>query len=151
MYNNVINIVKKDRLVSVRNNEIIVNCKSSQDAEACVKILNSLLNDGKSVVSIDYMDFNDASGTSEYELDLVKNVAIDICSEHINTMELSDSRKYIICIVGNVSLADSTGIAEQIAKKINDQTILFSFIFEEEYQENMFDMYVWREKVIDEL
>lgn len=52
--------------------------------------------------------------------------------------------------MGNVSHADSTGIAEQITKKINDQMILFSFIFEEEYQENMFDMYVWKEKVIDE-
>lgn len=45
------------------------------------------------MVSIDYMDFIDVSGTSEYELDLVKNVAIYRCSEHINTMELSDSRK----------------------------------------------------------
>lgn len=145
MYNNIINISKKDRLVSVGNDEIIVNCKSSQDAEACEKILNSILNNGESVVSIDYMDFNDVSGTSEYELDLVKNIAIDRCSEYIDTMDLSDSRKCIICIVGNVGIADSTGIAEQIAEKYSDQTIVFGFIYEE-YQENMFDMYVWKEK-----
>ena len=41
------------------------------------------------------IDVNDVSGTLEYELDLVKNVAIDRCGEHINTKELSNSRKQV--------------------------------------------------------
>ena len=59
---NVVSIVKKDKCVSVNNDEIIVNCKSLQDADYCAKILDLILNKGKSVVGLDYMDFINKSG-----------------------------------------------------------------------------------------
>ena len=145
---NFVNIATAATCVSVRNGKIVVKCKSSRDAKDCAEILNDILNNGKSVVSIDYMDFMNESGKAKYELYLVKDVQVDECSIYIKEIELKSRGKYIICIKGNISIGDSADVLKRIAKESEDkeQTILFGLIYSEIYQENVFDMYVLKEK-----
>ena len=84
---NFVNIATAATCVSVRNGKIVVKCKSSRDAKDCAEILNDILNNGKSVVSMDYMDFMNESGKAKYELYLVKDVQVDECSIYIKEIE----------------------------------------------------------------
>ena len=141
---NPVNIIKRDKQISIRNDEIMVNCKSIQDADDLAETLDVMLNKGDAVVSIDYMDFLNGSDRIEYSLELYKDIAVDNCSESICKTQLSDNHKCIICIVGNVTLADATGIIE---KAMSDegckQAALFGFVYDEIHQENKFDMYIF--------
>lgn len=143
---NIVSITKNDKCVGVNNDEIIVNCKKIQEKDCCANILDLILNKGASVVGLDYMDFINKSGTAEYNFDLVEDIAIDNFSEDIRKMELSVNAKNIIYIVGNISLSDATNVMEEIIS-IWEQEILLGLIYDGEYPENMFDMYIWKERL----
>lgn len=149
MNDNLVKIIKNDNCVCVRDDEIIVNCKDSWGAEKCEKVLNAILNKGESVISMDYMDFADKSGMIRYDFKVVKDIVIGNHSETISEVDLSDECKYIICIVGNVTLADVTNVMDELlgaTDKEKDLVASFGFICDEKYQENVFDMYVWKER-----
>lgn len=148
MYDNVVEIIQKNKRVSVKNDDIIVNCISVQDAKCCTEVLDTIFNKGEVVVSLDYMDFINESGTAEYNFNLIKNMASNNCNEYISEIELVDDCKCIICIVGNVTLADATKTMEKVMElldKENNSIILYGLIYDEEHQENEFDLYLWKE------
>ncbi|MBQ1192503.1 MAG: hypothetical protein IIX45_00030 [Lachnospiraceae bacterium] len=148
MSDDVVEIIQKGKCVSVKNDDIIVNCNCLQDAKCCAGVLDTIFNKGEVMVSIDYMDFINKSGTTEYALELVQNIASNNCNEYISKIELSDNCKYIICIVGNVTLTDATKTMENVmdlSDKHNNSIVLYGFIYDEEHQENEFDLYMWKE------
>ena len=53
MSDNVVEIIQKNERVSVKNDEIIVNCDSLQDAKCCTEVLDTIFNKGEVVVSAD--------------------------------------------------------------------------------------------------
>ncbi len=148
MLNNVVEIILKDKCVSVKNHDIIVNCNSLQDAKCCTEVLDTIFNKGEAVVSIDYMDFINKSGTAEYNLELVQNIVPNNCNEYISKISSSDNCKYIICIVGNVTLTDATKTMEKVMgllDKHNNSIIVYGLIYDEEHREKEFDLYMWKE------
>ena len=124
-----------------RDDEIIINCKHLKDAKRCTAVLDSILNKGEAIVSMDYMDFINKSGVAKYELDLLEGIDLNNYRDCLGKIEIADNRKYIICIVGKVSLADVTDIANII---INAKEALFTYIYDDKC-ENKFDMFLWKE------
>lgn len=149
MNENLVKIIKNGNCVCVRDDEIVVNCKDPWEAEECEKVLNAILNKGESVISMDYMDFADKSGIINYDFNVVKGIVIGNHREIISKIDLADDCKYIICIVGNITLADVSNIMEELFDTIDkeDEPVAsFGFICDEKYQENVFDIYVWKER-----
>ncbi|MBP3339261.1 MAG: hypothetical protein J6L69_07645 [Lachnospiraceae bacterium] len=153
MLNNVVEIIQMDKRVSVKNNDVIVNCNSLQDAKCCTEVLDTIFNKGEVVVSIDYMDFINKSGTIEYDLELTKNIVLNNYNEYIRKIEVADNCKCIICLVGNINLTDATKTMEKVMElldKHNNLIILYGLIYDEKHQENEFDLYIWKEVLKDE-
>lgn len=148
MNDNIVNIEKKDMRVSIRNDEIMVNCKRKEDVDDCVTVLDAILNKGESVVSIDYMDFINESGAAKYDFELIKNIDYGNFLDHISKTSFNMKCKYIVCIVGNISFANATDIMKNIIDVSDEgynQSIVFGFIYDGKQQENGFDMYMWKE------
>lgn len=169
MKDNVVNIVEKDKYISIQNDEIMVKCKSMKELKCCSEMLDAILNEGKALVSIDYMDFIDKPGTTEYDFEMVEGIVLDDSSEYLSKMELCTNSKSIMCIVGNVSFANVSDIMEklmniienhmdsmkkhtevmenhmEVKDKAHTNTVLFTFVYDEKYQEDKFDIYVWKE------
>ena len=149
MIDNLVKIFKEDNRVCVRDDEVMVNCRCAKDATDCAMVMNEILNEGESVISMDYLDFKDKSGIIEYDFEVVNG--IDICdySESIARIDLSEYCKYVLCIVGNISLAEVTGVMEDMMGTLDSEStpvVSFGYICDENYQENVFDMYIWKER-----
>lgn len=149
MNENLVRIIKNDNCVHMQDGEIVVNCADSWEARECEKALNTILNKGESVISMDYMDFASKAGEAKYDFKVIMGMVMGNHSETIREVDLSDDCKYIVCVVGNVSLVDVTNVMDELFRAIGKEEELvasFGFICDENYQEKVFDMYIWKER-----
>ena len=110
------------------------------------EILDSILNQGNTAVSMDYMDYLTISDKANYNFEIIAGLEVNNCIDCINNLNLSVNCKHIIYLVGNITFADATNIMQIIADTSHeDISIVFGLANNDERPEGKFDLHMWNE------